>query len=65
MSCPHMKDCELYPQFTLDHMRQFWIAKFCEADFGACARLQLVKQGKPVPPTLLPNGKDLRAALGG
>jgi hypothetical protein len=60
-----MKDCELYPQFTLDHMRNFWIAKYCEAEFDACARLTLVKTGKTVPATLLPNGKDLHAAIRG
>lgn len=61
--CTHMNGCELYAQFTLDHMRRFWIAKYCEADYGICARFQRVSLGKPVPATLLPNGKDLRAAL--
>jgi hypothetical protein len=58
-----MSSCELYPQFTLDQMRRFWIAKYCEADYSPCARLKLVEQGRPVSPTLLPNGRDLAGAI--
>lgn len=59
MSCTHTTDCELYVQFAADPALNLWKKHFCEGDFGKCARYQLAQQGKPVPLTLLPNGKVL------
>jgi hypothetical protein len=63
MNCPRLNDCPLFPEFTSDHMRKFWIVRYCTAGYDGCARLRLATRGEPVPATLLPNGKDLRAAV--
>jgi hypothetical protein len=36
-----------------------WQIRYCDADYRACARYLCAKQGKDVPPTLLPNGRSL------
>jgi len=38
---------------------KLWKQHYCEGNFEKCARYVLSKEGKPVPLTLLPNGKQL------
>ena len=63
MACPNLGDCALFPQFVLRQNLRFWQKHFCEADYEECVRYELRAAGKPVPETLLPNGKQLRVTL--
>jgi len=57
MACSHATNCQLYAQFAADASLKLWKQHFCEGGFEKCARYQLALEGKPVPLTLLPNGK--------
>jgi hypothetical protein len=57
MACSHATNCQLYAQFAADASLKLWKQHFCEGGFQKCARYQLALEGKPVPLTLLPNGK--------
>ena len=57
MACSHTTNCQLYAQFAADASLKLWKQHFCEGGFEKCARYQLALEGKPVPLTLLPNGK--------
>ena len=59
--CKHMATCELYPHIKIQAALQLWKQHYCESDFTTCARYLLSAQGRPVPLTLLPSGKLLRA----
>ncbi len=59
MACTHSSNCQLYPQFAADAALKLWKQHYCEGDFNKCARYQLSLQGKAVPLTLLPNGKQI------
>lgn len=63
LACPHIGDCELFPQFVLRQNLRFWQKHYCEADFDQCARLQRHREGEPVPVTMLPNGKEIKVVL--
>lgn len=63
MTCSHASSCELYVQFAADPSIALWKAHFCDSDFKRCARFELSLQGKPVPLTLLPNGKQIETAM--
>lgn len=60
MACPHMDSCSLYPLFSLQALLNIWKVNFCEADFSQCKRFQLGKEGRGIPPNLLPNGSSLK-----
>ena len=57
MTCKHAEDCALYPKIELT--LRTWKTVFCEGAYERCARYQLALAGKPVPITLLPNGKKI------
>jgi hypothetical protein len=57
MACSHTTNCQLYAQFAADSSLKLWKQHYCEGIFDQCARYQLSLEGKPVPLTLLPNGK--------
>lgn len=57
MTCSHTTNCQLYAQFAADASLKLWKQHYCEGMFDQCARYKLALEGKPVPLTLLPNGK--------
>jgi len=59
MACSHTDDCELYPQISLSSALKVWQVFYCEGDYEKCVRYQTAAEGRPVPATLLPNGKEL------
>jgi hypothetical protein len=59
--CSHAKGCELFGSFTLPGSTGVWRILYCEGDFEHCARFKLAAEGRPLPATLLPNGKTLRS----
>ncbi len=59
MSCSHSNSCELYPLMAMEPALKLWKQHYCEGGYEKCARYALSKDGKPVPLTLLPNGKQL------
>ena len=63
MACSHTSSCELYVQFAADPSIQLWKTHYCDADFKRCARYNLSVQGKAVPLSLLPNGKQIETSL--
>jgi hypothetical protein len=58
-ACTHIATCQLYSQFKSAAPLAVWRNLFCESDFTRCVRYQAALEGRPVPATLLPNGKDL------
>jgi hypothetical protein len=63
MACSHASSCELYVQFAADPSILLWKTHYCDSDFKRCARYALSLQGKSVPLTLLPNGKQIESAM--
>lgn len=63
MACSHTTSCELYVQFAADPSIQLWKTHYCDSDYKRCARYALSLQGKAVPLTLLPNGKQIATAM--
>lgn len=63
MACSHTTSCELYVQFAADPSIQLWKTHYCDSDYKRCARYALSLQGKAVPLTLLPNGKQIHTAV--
>lgn len=63
MACSHTTSCELYVQFAADPSIQLWKTHYCDSDYKRCARYALSLQGKAVPLTLLPNGKQIQTAM--
>ena len=59
MTCPHSTNCAIYPLFRLESILNIWKLNYCESEFSTCARFQLSRDARPVPITLLPNGKHL------
>lgn len=57
--CSHIASCELFPRFGVRGSLKVWTAFFCEGNFERCERYKLALLGRPVPPNLLPNGKEL------
>ena len=60
MSCPNIKGCELFVQFALNPALELWKNHYCNVGNTACARFRLSSLRRPVPLTLLPNGKLLK-----
>jgi len=63
MTCSHTTSCELYVQFAADPSIQLWKTHYCDSDYKRCARFALSLQGKAVPLTLLPNGKQIETTM--
>lgn len=63
MACSHTTSCELYVQFAADPSIQLWKTHYCDSDYKRCARYALSLQGKAVPLTLLPNGRQIQTAM--
>lgn len=61
--CPHLETCALFPKFSSTPVLNVWQTYYCRARFESCARFKLAAQGRPVPATLLPNGKEMAAEL--
>lgn len=61
--CSHAEGCELFPKFGLRSSLRVWTAFYCEGQFEKCERYLRSGRGEPVPPTLLPNGKELNLDL--
>lgn len=59
MACNHTGSCELFPLMAMEPALNLWKKHFCDGAFNSCARYQLALNNKPVPLTLLPNGKQL------
>ncbi len=61
--CPILESCALFPKFSSTPVLNVWQTYYCRARFESCARFKLATQGRPVPPALLPNGKEMAAEL--
>lgn len=57
--CSHVRSCELFPRFGLRASLKVWKTCYCDGQYERCERFQRALRGEPVPPTLLPNGKEL------
>ena len=62
MKCSHIESCELFPELTTNSALKVWQTFYCSGDFSKCERYKKSVEGKPVPITMLPNGKDLDTA---
>lgn len=58
-SCPHAVNCPLFPTFKLNSLLNVWKLSYCDGAYATCARYRLSMEGKHVPLTMLPNGKQL------
>ncbi len=58
--CPHLSSCPMALAFRNHGSMGVWMALYCHADYGTCARLRLAAEGREVPLTLMPNGALLR-----
>jgi hypothetical protein len=58
VGCSHTTECPLFP--LLNTSLRGWRNNYCDSENGwlDCARYQLALEGKPVPMSLLPNGKQ-------
>jgi ankyrin repeat protein len=59
MACNHSGSCQLFPLMAMEPALNLWKKHYCDGTFDNCARYQLSVESKPVPLTLLPNGKQL------
>ena len=59
MACNHSGSCELFPLMAMEPALNLWKKHYCDGNFNGCSRYQLSIKSKPVPLTLLPNGKQL------
>lgn len=57
--CSHLATCELFPKFALRGALKVWITFYCQGNHQGCARFQRSLRNEPVPPNLLPNGREL------
>jgi hypothetical protein len=62
-SCPRVGGCPLFARFSMKSSLRVWQAYYCEGDFDRCERYALVKQSRPVPANLLPNGRMLEVPV--
>jgi hypothetical protein len=62
VACPNLTRCPLFAHFRVKASLSVWQTFYCEADYQRCERFQLGASGRPVPATLLPNGKHLQVA---
>jgi hypothetical protein len=59
VTCTHKDSCALYKHLSTDFSLKVWQKFFCDGKYEQCARFQLALEGKAIPLTLLPNGKQL------
>ena len=59
MACNHSDSCQLFPLMAMEPALNLWKKHYCDGSFDSCARYRLSIESKPVPLTLLPNGKQL------
>ena len=59
MACNHSDSCQLFPLMAMEPALNLWKKHYCDGSFDSCARYRLSTESKPVPLTLLPNGKQL------
>jgi hypothetical protein len=52
----------MYALLKLAGSLETWQARYCRADYSACARFKLATEGRPVPINLMPNGAFLKTA---
>lgn len=58
--CVNLARCPVWERFKSD-LKTIWIKNYCQGDKqDRCARKLLAKEGKPVPPNLLPNNTLLQ-----
>lgn len=57
--CERYQGCPIYNYFRTEALKNYYIRSYCGGNFDACERLKLKKEGKPVPDSLLPDGKEL------
>ena len=62
-TCSRVETCLLFKQFQMKSALNVWKSYYCEGDFNRCERWKLVAAGKPVPLSLLPNGRTLDVPL--
>jgi hypothetical protein len=54
--------CPLFATFQVRAFLRIWQMNYCDAAFERCARYQRIIEGKEVPLSLMPNGKELTQA---
>ena len=60
--CENLAKCPIFAKFSSASSKEIWIMNYCKGmKKDKCARKLLKDQGKPVPSTLLPNGKHLKS----
>ena len=57
--CPHASDCPLFERFRVSSALRIWQVFFCDARYLDCKRYEAMRDGRPIPATLLPDGSDL------
>jgi hypothetical protein len=58
-ACPHANSCALFPILEASAALDYWAQAYCKSEFPRCARFNRMREGHPVPPNLLPNGKQI------
>ena len=61
MECPNTKTCPIYDKFKTEALKNIYIRMYCMGKPENCKRKQIKDTGVPVPPRLLPDGKELDA----
>lgn len=56
--CPHFARCPIFKHSPTDRAMEGYINQYCRGDFDKCARKRLKDAEKPVPLTLLPDGRE-------
>lgn len=62
--CERTDACPIYNYFKTEALKNYYIRTYCEGNFSACLRKKMKSEGKEVPDTLLPDGKELTAFHG-
>jgi hypothetical protein len=62
-ACARVETCPLFKQFQTKAALRVWQSYYCEGDFNRCERWKLAAAGRPVPMSLLPNGRTLDVPL--
>ncbi len=62
-SCARVSTCPLFKQFSMKSSLRVWQSYYCEGGFDRCERWKLASSGRPVPASLLPNGRSLEVPL--
>lgn len=57
--CSHLSTCELFPKFALRGALKVCITFYCQGNHQNRERFKRSLRNEPVPPNLLPNGREL------